>query len=67
MGSLNSVSGAAYKRSLDSLKNMLFEACNAYAKEPAATILEAEGDRRPFVRNCRYSVCVPDKFIGPTK
>ena len=43
---LDSVSGAAYKRSLDSVKTMLREACNAYTKESTATILAAEGEWR---------------------
>ena len=59
MDCLDSVSGADSKRSLDSLKNMLFEACNAYAEETDATISGAEGERRPFVRKCRYSVFDP--------
>ena len=41
---LNSASGTAYKRSLDSLKTMLKVACHAYTKESALTILKAEGE-----------------------
>ena len=46
LDSLDSVSGAEYKRSIESLHRMLVEDCKVYTNGFAATTIEAEGEWR---------------------